>query len=50
MRITKYLRYTDTGVTEREGEVLEVNGNLTLIRDIEDGVEDWYAPHEVCHE
>lgn len=40
------VRYTDDAFEEREGEVIERNGNLTLIRDAETGEEDWRAPFE----
>lgn len=33
-----------------EGESIERNGNLTLIRDAATGVERWLAPHEIDQE
>ena len=39
--------YFDDRFERREGEIVERNGNLTLVRDAETGKEDWLAPHDI---
>ena len=40
-------RYLDEDFEQRDCEIIERNGNLTLVRDSETGEEDWVAPFEV---
>ena len=41
------VRYIDDDFEERDGQIIEHNGNLTLVEDLETGDQDWRAPFEV---
>jgi hypothetical protein len=43
----KEVRYQDDDYEMRDGEVIERNGNLTLVRDRETGEESYRSPFEV---
>lgn len=43
---SKNVRYWTEDFDRADGEVIEHNGNLTLVRDRETGEEHYLAPHE----
>lgn len=43
----KYIKFYDTDFIEQDGFVIETNGNLSYVENIETGEAEWLAPHEM---